>query len=109
MAKNRGKLIEGALIGAVLGVAAGMLLASEQGKKIEKKAGKNIKKLSGDFYRYLAPRVKSLKRMGEAEFNLLVREGAKKYAKAKKLSLKEEKMLVAGAKRSWHQLKKHLK
>ncbi|MDP2668230.1 MAG: YtxH domain-containing protein [bacterium] len=109
MAKNKGKLIEGALIGAVLGVAAGMFLMSETGKKLEKKAGKNIKKLSGEFYRYIASEAKKLKHVGQAEFNSLVQEGAKRFAKAKKLSLAEEKILVAGAKRSWHQLKKHLR
>ncbi len=108
MAKNKGKLLEGALIGAVLGVASGMYLASESGRKMEKKAGKNIKKLSGDFYRYIVPQIKKMKRMGEAEFNTLVQDGAKKFAKAKKLSLKEEKMLTVEAKRSWKHIKKHL-
>lgn len=109
MAKNKGKLLEGALIGAVLGVAAGMFLASETGKKLEKKAGKNIKKLSGEFYHYIASQAKKLKHVGQVEFNNLVQDGAKKFAKAKNLSLAEEKVLVAEAKRAWGNIKKHLK
>ncbi|MDO8523247.1 MAG: YtxH domain-containing protein [bacterium] len=109
MKKNKGKLVEGALIGAVLGVAAGMFLASETGKKLEKKAGKNIKKLSGEFYRYLSPQVKKLKRMGQEEFNAFVQEGAKKFAKVKQLSLQEEKNLAMEAKRTWGHIKKHFR
>lgn len=109
MAKNKGKILEGALVGAVLGIAAGMFLSSEKGKKVVKKAGKDIKKISGDFYRYIAPQIKKLKHVGQAEFDAFVQEGAKKFAKAKKLSLAEEKMLVSEAKRSWGHIMKHLK
>lgn len=100
-----GKLLEGALVGAVLGIAAGILITSEAGKKM----GTDIKKLSGDFYRYMAPQVKKLKNLGESEYNTLVDQSVKKYAKAKKLSLAEEKVLVKEAKRSWGHIKKHLK
>lgn len=103
--KNGVKLLEGALIGAVLGVAAGMLATSETGRKM----GKDIKKLSGDFYRYIAPQVKKLKKVSEAQYNAFVTESAKKYAKTKKLSLAEQKALAAEAKRSWKHIKKHLK
>ncbi|MFA6077760.1 MAG: YtxH domain-containing protein [Candidatus Paceibacterota bacterium] len=101
---NSGKLLEGALVGAVLGVVAGILITSEAGKKI----GTDIKKLSGDFYRYMAPQVKKLKNLGESEYNTLVDQSVKKYAKAKKLSIAEEKILVKEAKRSWNHIKKHL-
>ncbi len=102
--KNGGKLLGGALVGAVLGVAAGMLLAPESGKKMRK----DIKKLSGDFYRYIAPQVKKLKQVGEAQYNTFIAKGAKNYAKAKRLSLSEEKMLIKEGKRSWRHIKKHL-
>ncbi len=105
MKKNGVKLLEGALVGAVLGVAAGLLLAPKSGKKLRG----DIKKLSGDFYRYIAPQVKKMKKMGEAQFNELVTKGAKNYAKAKKLSLAEQKMLATEAKRSWKHIKKHLR
>jgi gas vesicle protein len=102
--KNGGKILGGALIGAALGVAAGMLITSESGKKM----GRDIKKLSGDFYSYIAPQVKKLKRVGEAQYHEFVTEGAKKFAKAKRLSPAKEKMLVMEAKRSWKHIKKHL-
>lgn len=105
MKKIGGKVLGGALVGAVLGVAAGMLLAPESGKKVRG----DIKRLSGDFYRYIAPRVKKLKQLGEAEFRAFVDKGAKQYAEAKKLSRAEEKMLAMEAKRSWGHIKKHLR
>lgn len=99
-----GKILEGALIGAVLGVAAGLLITSEPGKKMRK----DIKKLSGDFYRYIAPQVKKLKKVGEAEYGAFVDEGVRHYARAKKISLEEQKILAKEAKRSWGHIKKHL-
>lgn len=101
---NAGKLLEGALVGAALGVAAGILLTSKSGKKMQN----DIKKLSADFYHYLTPQVKKLKQVGEAQFNAFVAEGVKKYAKVKKLSLAQEKVLAKEAKHSWSQVKKHL-
>ncbi len=106
MKKNKGgKLLEGALVGAVLGVAAGMLLAPKSGKKMRK----DIKEISGDFYRYITPQVKRMKRMGEAQYNALMAKGLKNYAKAKRLSSAEEKAIKMEAKRSWRHIKKHLK
>lgn len=101
---NGGKLLEGALVGAVLGVVAGLLITSEPGKKV----GRDIKRLSGDFYNYLAPRVKKLKKVGEAQYGAFVDEGVKHYARAKKLSLVEQRVLAKEAKRSWGHIKKHL-
>jgi len=104
-----GGMLLGALVGSVLGVAAGMLASSESGKKIGKKMAKDARKLSGDFYRYIAPRMKKLKAVGEKEYNAFMAEGAKKYSKARKLSLEEEKILAGEAKRSWGHIKKHLR
>lgn len=98
------KLLEGALVGAVLGVAAGMLLSPESGKKLRE----DIKKLPGDFYRYMAPRVKKLKKVGEKQYDAFVDEGVKNYVKAKKLSVSEEKMLKNETRRFWKNIKKHL-
>ncbi len=103
--KSGGKLLGGALVGAVLGIAAGLLLTTESGKKIQK----DIKKLSGEFYRYMAPQLKKMKQLGEAEYHAFVDEKVKRYAKIKKLSLEEEKVLAREAKRSWSHIKKHLK
>jgi len=101
--KKGGKLLEGALVGAILGTAAGLLLAPESGKKIRT----DIKKLSGGFYDYIAPQIKKLKRVGEAQYSAFVSEKAKSYAKAKRLSRAEEKVLATEAKRSWKHIKKH--
>lgn len=102
--KSGGKILGGALVGAALGVAAEMLFVSESGKKMQK----DMKKLSVDFYRRIAPKMKRLKQLGEAEYHAFVQKGAEQYAKAKRLSLAEGNLLAAEAKRSWTHLKKHL-
>lgn len=102
--KNGGRILAGALVGAAIGVGAGLLLASGSGKKI----GAGIKKMSGEFYRYVAPRLKKLKKIGEAEYHQLMIEGANDFSKAKKLSLAEGRALSLEAKRSWGHIKKHL-
>jgi len=101
--KNGGKFLEGTIIGAMLGAAAGLLLAPESGKKMRT----DIKKLSGGFYDYMVPHIKKLKRVSEAQYKTLVAEKAKSYAKVKRLSRAEEKILTAEAKRSWKHIKKH--
>lgn len=103
--KNGARFLGDALIGAVLGVVAGILLAPKSGKKMQR----DVKKLSGDFYRYIAPQANKLKRIGETQYNEFVAKSVKNYAKLKQLSLAEEKMLITEAKRSWKHIKKHLK
>ncbi|MCR4328906.1 MAG: YtxH domain-containing protein [Patescibacteria group bacterium] len=105
MKKNGEMMLGGALVGAVLGVAAGVLLAPESGKKMRR----DIRKLSGDFYRYLAPQIKRLKKVSETQYHAFVTEGVKKYADAKKLSLAEVKIIASEAKRSWGHMKKNLR
>ena len=102
--KKSSSMLGGALIGAALGVAAGMLLAPASGKKTRGDIGKK----SAEFYAHLAPRLKKAKRMGEAEYKLFVREAAKNYSKAKRLSAHEEKAIVAHAHKSWKHLRRHL-
>jgi gas vesicle protein len=102
--KGGGKLLEGALLGAVLGVVAGILLA----KETEGKAPVDIKKLSGDFYRYIAPKIKRLKEISEEQYNIFIAQSVENFVKIKKLSLTEEKILTAEAKRSWKRIKKQL-
>lgn len=102
---NKGNLIEGAVIGAVMGVVAGILMDPAVGKD----ARRTMKKRSAEFYSYIAPQIKKLKKVGEAEYHALVAEGVKRYAKVKKLSLAEEKSLVAEAKRPWKHITKHLR
>lgn len=97
-------VVEGALVGAVLGVAAGILLAPESGKKIRS----DIKKVSADFYRQMVPQVKKMKKLGEKEFYALVRKGTEKYAKAKKLTADEQAVVVDRARLFWGEIQKHL-
>ncbi len=105
MKNNKIKLLEGGLIGAALGVAAGIFLSStDAGKKL----GGELKDKSADFYAYLAPRIKKMKKMGEAEFKLFVKNAAQNYSKAKKLTVEEGETLVSEAAKAWKHLKKHI-
>ena len=97
-------MLGGALIGAALGVAAGMLLAPASGKKFRSDMGKR----SAAFYAHLAPRLKKAKRMGEREYRVFVKEAARNYSKARRLSAHEERAIVAHAHKSWRHLKRHL-
>ena len=108
MKKNKKKTgylwLSGALIGAALGVAAGILSESKFGKGLGKKA----KHASVDFYRHIAPRLKKAKKMGEAEYKIFVGEAVKRYAKDKKISGQELKHLVRETQASWKHLKNNL-
>lgn len=105
MKKNNAlKLLEGALAGAALGAAAGLLLAPESGKKLRS----DIKKKSADFYRHLAPQLKKMGKIGEKEYQAAVKKAMASYGKAKKLSAKEMADLIKEAYASWKELKKHL-
>lgn len=96
--------LAGALIGAALGVGAGLLAESKLGKKL----GKEVKNLSADFYRYMAPQIKKVKKMGEVEYKAFVAQAMERYNKDKKLSAAEAKHIVKNAQASWKHLKKHL-
>lgn len=96
--------LAGGLIGAALGVGAGLLVESNLGKKI----GKEAKHLSSDFYAFMVPQIKKVKKMGEEEYKKFVEEAMARYGKDKKLSEAEAKRLVREAQGSWKHLKKHL-
>ena len=100
---NKLKLLEGALAGAVLGAVAGLLLAPESGKKLRK----DLKKKSAEFYNYLAPQLKKMGKMGEAEYKMAVKKAMSSYGKAKKLSSTEAKELTKEAENYWKQIKRH--
>jgi len=106
MKKNNGAkfLLEGGLVGAALGVAAGLLFAGTSGKKLRG----DINKRSAEFYAQLAPKLKKVKKLGEAEYKNLAKNALGTYAKARKLSANEEKAILAEAHKSWKHLKKHL-
>jgi len=103
MKVNKLSLLEGALIGTALGVAAGLFLTSKKGKQLQK----DIKQKAAGFYAYIAPKLKKIKKLGEKEYIAFMEGAARNYSKAKKFSAAETKMLVAEAKKTWKHLKKH--
>lgn len=104
MKKDTVKLLEGALAGAVLGAAAGLLLAPESGKALRRDA----KRKTAEFYKQLAPQLKRMKKMGEKEYQMAVKKTMANYGKAKRLSAKEVLALTKEAHASWKELKKYL-
>ncbi|MCG2694880.1 YtxH domain-containing protein [Candidatus Parcubacteria bacterium] len=97
------KVLEGALAGAVLGVAAGMFINSKKGKEVQK----NVKHTAVDFYKSVSPKLKKMKKMGEVEFKVFMKDAVLKYGKAKKMSEAEIKELMKEAQSSWKHLAKH--
>jgi len=104
MKKGTKEFLGGALLGAVLGAAGSVLLASEAGKKVRG----DIKQRVADFYAYAAPKLKKLKNIGEKEYAVFVKNAVGQYGKLKKLSKAEEAVLVKEAVKTWKHLKKHL-
>lgn len=98
-------VMTGMLIGAALGVAAGILLESKEKRK---KLGTQARQISADFYRYAAPRLKKAKKIGEAQYGVLVKEAAKRFGKGKNLSRPEVRRLLRAARASWKRVKKNL-
>ena len=103
MINKKLKFLEGALIGAVLGVAAGIILAPESGKELRK----DLKKKSADFYRHLGPKMKKLKKISEEDYKMMVQKTMAFYGKAKKLSQSEAKQITKEAENYWKHLRKH--
>lgn len=98
------KLIEGGLIGAALGIAAGIMLAPKSGKKIRG----TVKNKYAEFMAYLAPQFKKIKHIGEDGYDTFVKDAVKTYTKTKKLTEKEGKDLLVHAKKSWKHIKKEV-
>jgi gas vesicle protein len=96
--------IAGGLVGAALGVGAALLAESKAGKKM----GKEVKHAASDFYKFMVPKLKQVKKMGEVEYKKFVEEAMKQYSKKKKLSAVEAKQLVKDAHATWKHLKRNL-
>jgi len=97
--------LEGGLVGAALGVGAGLLVESKAGQRL----GVEIKHVSTDFYKkYMIPNIKKVEKIGEAEYKRIVAEEMKRYSKDKKLSETEVKRLTKEVLASWKHLKSNL-
>ena len=103
MKKVKSRLVGGVLLGAALGVAAGMLLAPKTGKKLRK----DIRDRAADFYASIAPQLRRLKNMSESQYKAFMKRAVAGYSKAEKLSIDEAKDLARHAQEFWKHFKKH--
>jgi gas vesicle protein len=91
MKNSKLKMVRSGLVGAAIGVAAGIVLAPESGKKFRS----DIKKKSVDIKAYLKPKLKKLEKKGKKEYTLFVKNIKKTSKKVKK----EIPVLVSSAKK----------
>lgn len=101
---NALKIIEGAVAGLALGVAAGMFLSSKKGKALRK----DIAEVMGDFYKYISPKIKKIEKMGEKEYKEFMKAAAEQYVKTKKISGNMAAELVKNVQQSWKHFSSHL-
>ncbi|OGY59554.1 MAG: hypothetical protein A3B23_01195 [Candidatus Colwellbacteria bacterium RIFCSPLOWO2_01_FULL_48_10] len=105
MRKNsKSGILTGALVGAALGVAAGMLLSPKSGRRLRSE----IVTGSAEFYRFMAPRLKKFKGIGQKEYAAFVDKAIKAFVRGRSLSAKEATDLAKTAKASWRVMKRHL-
>ena len=106
MAKRtgKGKFLEGALAGVALGVAASIFLASKKGKELKD----NLKDVSAEFYKYISPKLKKMKKMGEKEYKEFMKQAVSQYIKTKKISGTMAEDLIKEVQQSWKHLSKHI-
>jgi gas vesicle protein len=102
--KKSSKFLSGALIGAALGIAAGIFSSSKTGKQMKKE----VKGQMADFYQSIAPKLKTMKKVGEQEYKLFINKALADYNKDGKFDKKDLKNLAKQANASWKHLKKHL-
>lgn len=98
-------LLEGALAGIALAVAAGIFSQTKTGKKVVK----DVRDKSADFYKFLAPQLKKAKEMSQDQYHKIIDAALVKYGKTKKLSKADVKELSESAYKSWEHLKKNVK
>lgn len=100
MKNNKLKIVGSGLVGAAIGVAAGIVLAPESGKKFRG----DVKKKSAELKAYLKPKLNNLKKKGKSEYSLFVKTIKKTSKKAKK----EIPVLISSAKKAKKQIKKSI-
>ena len=101
---NTSKVFEGALVGAIFGIVAGMLIAPKSGKDLRN----DIKNKSVDFYKYISPQLKKMEKMGKIEYGLFMKQAIQKYGKLKKLSEEQKIVLMREVQKLWTHIHKHL-
>ena len=74
--------LAGAVVGAGLGAAADKYFASEPGKKTAETA----KKMLADFYDFVSPQIKMVKRISRAKYKQIIISAAEEYGRIKKIS-----------------------
>src|SRR3989338_4679063 len=98
------KFLEGAAAGLALGVAATIFLSSKKGKELRE----DVKEKMADFYKYIAPKVKKMGKMGEKEYKEFMKNAVAHYSKAKKVSGDVAKEIMKETQKSWRHFSKHL-
>ncbi len=105
MTKNNvSNILEGAVAGIALGVAAGIFLSSKKGKEPRN----NIEDITADFYKYVSFNVKKVGKMGEKEYKEFMKNAAVQYVKLKKIPEDAAKQLIKNVQQSWKHFSKHI-
>jgi gas vesicle protein len=104
MANNKLNIIEGAVAGIALGVAASMFLTSKKGKELRK----SIEYTTADFYKHISSKVKKISKMSEKEYKEFMKNASEKYVEAKKIPEDMAKQLIKNAQQSWKHFSKNL-
>ena len=102
--KKSSKFLSGALIGATLAIATAIFAESKTGKKMRKEAKDKV----AEFYKFIIPKLKNAKEMGEKEYKIFIDKALADYKKNKKFDAEDLKKLAKEAHASWKHLKKHL-
>ena len=92
------------MVGVAMGVAASLFLSSKKGKQLTKEAKEGL----ADFYAYIAPKIKKMKKMGEKEYKAFMKSAVEQYAKTKKMSEQMAKELIKETQQSWKHFSRHL-
>ena len=104
MANKTAKFLEGAVAALALGVAAKMFLDTKKGKEIKK----DVVHATADFYKYISPKIKKVKKMGEKEYKEFMKGAVGQYIKSRKITGVMAEQLVKNVQQSWNHFSSHL-